>query len=85
MSKLDTFMEEYTKQLARAVAEDALKPFDHQEYGWHDVASVPRVAEKMRRAIAANTHNHNSTGFRRTCKALGIPFTRKAIAAFIEE
>jgi hypothetical protein len=51
------------------------------EYRW-PVENVPVVAEKMLAAVARNTFNHDSQGFKMTCKALGIKHTRKAILSF---
>ncbi len=45
-----------------------------------------RVASKILSKIESGGHysiNYDSPGFRRTCKALGIKFTRKAILEYI--
>jgi hypothetical protein len=44
-----------------------------------------QLAEKMTISMLANTANHEGSGFRRACKAVGIKHTRTAIRAFLAE
>jgi hypothetical protein len=53
------------------------------EYAYK-VEDVPKVVEKMKKAFVADSYNiQGSPAIRKTCKALGISYTRKAIKAFI--
>jgi hypothetical protein len=52
-------------------------------YRW-PVENIPEVHARMMEAIKSGTYNHNSQGFRLTCKILGIKHTRKAIKEFLE-
>lgn len=51
----------------------------------YPVSEVPRVVERMMRAIRENVESVNYTGhgFRLTCKRLGIRHTKKAILNFL--
>jgi len=68
----------------RACLEDAVTA-NASKYVW-PVEDVPRVAGKMLAAIEANPRgvNYDGDGMKRTCKALGIKATRKAIFEFLE-
>lgn len=79
MSNYDRFMATYTAELGKAVA---ARPAD---YCWPAGATVESVAVKMGKAIIAGSYSKGGSGIRRTCKALGIVHTYKAINAFILE
>ena len=44
---------------------------------------VPQVAAKMSAALASGSYNHDGAALKRTCRALAIPHTRKAIEAYL--
>jgi hypothetical protein len=74
---LTTFMETYAKELARA----------REKYPGQYVfpaSEVPHVVERMRTAIANGSYNHDGFAFKWTCGILGIPYTRRAINAFVD-
>lgn len=83
--KFATFGEAYKKGLREAVEADQKKPAEARQY-----LMVPddalNVAERMLRAITERplAVNYGGDGFRRTCKALGIKPTRKAIFEYLE-
>lgn len=76
MERLEQWMEAYTPNLRRAVTE---RP-DEYAFG---LEGVPRVADRMRAAFERGSYNHDGHAIKWTCKALGIPHTRKAICAFL--
>lgn len=73
----EAFCETYKEQLERVVKE---RP---NEYVWSPNTSVEDVYQKMRVAIKDGSFNRNSLAIRRTCKALNIAPTYKAIKEFI--
>lgn len=75
--KLDTFMAVYVDELTKAVQgypEEYRFPVDY----------VPTVVMKMRVAFAQNSFNKDGRAIKGTCKRLGIPYTYKGIASFLE-
>jgi hypothetical protein len=70
------FFEEYSKQLEFSIKEDP------ENYAY-SVNELPQVLERMRAAIERGSFNKDSPTFKRTCKALGIKHTYKAIDEFI--
>jgi hypothetical protein len=79
MSKIDQFIEVYRVKLKACVAEMP----DQYLYSADD-ANIDKVVGKMREAFVTDTYNISSSpAIRRTCKALGINYTRKAIKAFL--
>jgi len=77
-AKLSAFIEAYSPALVRAVEKYP------DEYGY-GIEKVPLVVSKMRISLEKGDYNHDSKGFRYACRDLGIPHTRKAIEAFIQE
>ena len=75
--KLEIFQASYTRNLARAVVE---RP---QDYQW-PIEELPTVTARMLAAIGRGSYNKDSYAFRWTCKELGLPFTYKAINAYLE-
>lgn len=55
-----------------------------EEY-YYPVEEVPKVVEKMMKAIREEPKmvNYNGSGFKLTCKKLGIKNTRKAILEYL--
>jgi hypothetical protein len=45
--------------------------------------SPTELARKMTNGLASNTANKDGEGIKRTCKALGIAYTYKAIRAYL--
>ena len=68
----------------RASLEDAVTAHA-EKYAW-PVEDAPKVAGKMLAVMEANPRgvNYDGDGMKRTCKALGIKATRKAIFEFLE-
>jgi hypothetical protein len=75
-ASLETFMTVYARHLAACVRELP------DEYAW-PIENLPLVLGRMRPALESGSYCHDSHAFRRTCKALGIKHTRKAISAFL--
>jgi hypothetical protein len=74
--KLDLFTAVYPLKLKEAhTARPDLYAFPAEE--------VPTVAARMVEAVRRGSYNHEGPAFKATCKALGIPHTRKAIEAFL--
>lgn len=73
---LDRFMAEYEPALYNAVRKHP------EEYGF-PLESVPIVAARMRTAFERGSYNHEGSGIKAACKALGIKHTRKAIEGFL--
>lgn len=72
---METFMAEYTRQLRASMLEH---PEDYMPNVPYDV-----VLGRMLVAIRNRTFNKDSESFKRTCKALKIKHTYKAIQEFI--
>lgn len=77
-ASLSTFMAIYADHL-RDVVSDPTNGY------WYGVDAVPQVVGKMYIALRENTYNHDGLAFKRTCKSLGIKYTRKAIEEFLQE
>lgn len=77
-SNLDTFFEVYAQKLAQYVR---TKP-ERYDYS---IDQVPIVVKKMRTAFLAGHANKEGPAFRATCKALGIPYTYKAIYTYLKQ
>lgn len=77
-NNLQIFTETYTEKLTECVREMP------DEYAFPE-SRVPLVVEKMTAAIQAGTFNHDGHAIRRTCRALGIKYTRKAIVEFVSK
>ena len=75
-TRLDTFMAHYEPHLTAVVQE---RP---EEY-CYPVSTVPQVAQRMRAAFERGSYNHDGLAIARTCRALGLKHTRKAIEAFL--
>jgi hypothetical protein len=74
----DEFVRELTKQYERLFVE---QPSDYAYAArLHTPASL---AEKMTASLLTATANKDGLGIKRTCKALGIPYTYKAIEQFL--
>jgi hypothetical protein len=57
-----------------------------EEYAYAAARTTPEaLAEKMTAGLLTGSANHDGTGIRRACKAVGIKHTRKAIVAFLRE
>jgi hypothetical protein len=57
-----------------------------EEYAYAAARTTPEaLAEKMTSGLLTGSANHDGTGIRRACKAVGIKHTRKAIVAFLQE
>lgn len=85
LPNLDRWMEEYHKNLLKAVMEH---PNEYGAMGWGDEAKQEKVEQTtaaMRACIAKDNRGFNKDGraFRATCKAFGIPHTYTAIEAFL--
>lgn len=68
----ETFMEEYAKQLRVSFDTDSRYVHDYDE-----------TLKRMRAAIERGNYIKDTDAFKRTCKALGIKHTYKAIKEFI--
>jgi hypothetical protein len=77
-ARYEEFCTIYRRELHKATAEHP------EEYVWSKGVSVDTVADRMSKAFADGTFNHDGRAIKATCKALGIPHTRKAIKAFME-
>ena len=56
------------------------------EYAYSATKTTPEaLALKITAGLSTNTANKDGNGVKRTCKALGIPHTYKAIGAFLKE
>lgn len=73
---LDAWMQEYSKHLAECVRSMP------EQYGY-SVEQVPAVCGRMQAAFIRDSYNHDSPAIKRTCKAFGIPHTRKAIRVLL--
>lgn len=76
MNNFEKFVQIYTEELANAVRNYP------GEYGW-PIENVPVVAEKMAVAFKAKSYNKDGRAIKATCKRVGIPYTYKAINAFL--
>ena len=80
MTHVETFTAVYIRELARVVEE---RP---DEYPWARAGkSVDSVAAKMVPAFKAGEANKDGLACKRTCKALGIPYTYAGIKAYLNE
>lgn len=82
MIRIGEFMAEYEHQLGAVVREDAAKPLGTREY-YYGVSYVPAIAERVKEAIQRGSFSKDGEAFKRTCKALGIKHTYKAIYAWL--
>ena len=74
--RLARFVAVYAEQLPIAIAK---YPVDY----CYPVTEAPTVAEKMAKAFASGSYNHDGQAIRLTCKALGFKHTRTAIESFL--
>lgn len=75
--RFDTFYAKLAEVYAELFANDA-------EYAYSAARSTPEdLARKMTTGLAAGTANKDGQGIRRTCKALGIAYTYKAIREYL--
>lgn len=82
--KFATFSAAYRVALEAAVTAN---PEDYVTRGATPSEYARVVGDRMLGLIASGKHmgiNYDSDGFKRTCKALGIKFTRKAMLAYLE-
>ena len=82
---LDRFMEIYERELTAAVAKypDDYPWSTEKDGNGNPRLTVKTVVERMRPAIADGSFNKDGHAIRKTCKALGIPYTYSGIRAFI--
>lgn len=73
---LDRFMEAYALELAAAVE-------GHPEEYAYPAAAVPEAVDRMRAAVLRGAYDHGGRAFRRTCAALDIEHSRRAIEGFL--
>lgn len=82
--KFEAFSQAYRAGLEAAVT---AKPEDYVAGKATPAEYAEVVSKRMLASIGGGKHfgvNYDGGGFRRACKALGIPHTRKAILAFLE-
>ena len=79
MSAHDTFRDTLAAQYRDLFATDP-------EYAYSASIRTPEaLAEKMTAGLATGRANKEGAGIRRTCKALGIAYTHKAISAYLAQ
>ena len=74
---MERFIGAYRKALTSLVERSP------DEVGW-PAYELPAVLARMERAFREGSFNHDSTGIRMACRALGIKTTRKAILEFMK-
>jgi transposase len=79
------FEEAYKIGLREALAHDAKRPPENRQYAYTVRDDMDKVVERMMRAIREKPMgvNYNSDGLYRTCKRLGISYSRKSILAYL--
>ena len=75
-SRVDEFMAHYEPALRWALM---MYPTEYL----YPLEAVPHVVCRMRVALERGSYSHHGHAFKRTCSALGIPHTLKAIEAFL--
>lgn len=76
-AQLDRFMEVYEQKLRQSLV-------DNPENYRYKEDFVPTIVIRTRSAVRDNFFGKETPTYKRTCAALGIPHTYKAIGAFIE-
>ncbi len=73
----DRFQDELTAQYTRL--------FQTPDYAYARLLHTPAtLAAKMTASLATGAANKDGEGIKRTCKALGVAYTYKAIRLFLE-
>lgn len=78
-SNRERFESELTLNYIRLFAEDS-------EYVYSAAHITPEaLAAKMTASLTTGSANKDGKGIRRTCKALGVPYTYAGIRAYLQE
>lgn len=79
------FEENYRIGLREALEHDAKRDPAERQYCYGVNDDLDKVVERMMRAIREKPMgvNYNSDGLRRTCKRLGINYSRKSILTYL--